>query len=890
MINCGLVAQALESYDADAQGANIEAAKVQLAEVLERFPKAAWPQMSLEQYALGQPDHPENFCRWMEFRAKDLGSMKGGSARKSHIYRQSDGEWWIEKNRYSTVEEAWEAVRAGFVEAIAKAEAGEWDAIDAIPALQGGPALLAKTLHVYFPDDVLPICSHAHLSHFLHALGESPTALEGRGTVALNRLLLEDLRGCSEVDGWSTKEMERLLYESDLSPFRKEAKGVLAEDVAAFVARVLAEYGEGGIEVRRDAEDRARAALDSTAGEMDEQHLRGLLRLFNADSYKGVRYETRFSPAFVGASANGLVKHLDKVNEWTRRLWQASDDEARAVIGELLADRGLLPFAGTSYPTMLLHLKSPDAFAVWGQATDRGLQRLRPSYQPERSPGRGTLDDYLSFCRAATELMTDHEIPPELLDAVLAAASREEVAEEEPEPEAAAVWLFQANPDIFDIDRALSEEPEMTWVVRQYAKEVAKGDRVYLWRSGPDAGVVATATVMTDPAVMAGDADSPYVLKPESLTKPEMRVNLRIDKVLSTPIKRAELLEHSVLKDLGVIAFANATNFKVTAEQDEALRTLITGAVSLTVPPVRPGLSEELHLPQSFLDNIVEMLLDKGQVVFYGPPGTGKTWVALQLAEELTRDGGRFDIVQFHPSYAYEDFIGGFRPQEDAAADSGVRYKRTLGPLRTLAAAAAEDPGHPYVLVIDEINRGNIPKIFGELLFLLEYRRREVRLQYWPEAPFTLPENLFLIGTMNTADRSIALVDAALRRRFFFVEFSPTAAPVKDVLPQWLEAHGLDKEPAVLLERLNREINADDFAIGPSYFMNRDGTAPDLDRIWERAIMPLLHENYYGTTWDPARFTLGALRKLGTDGDAATPVEPELDIAPADTAPAEETV
>src|SRR5690348_16597216 len=103
MISCGLVTEALESYDADAESANIEAAKVQLAEVLERFPKVGWPQMSLEQYALGQPDHPENFCRWMEFRAKDLGSMKGGSARKTHIYRQSDGNWWLEKNRYTTV-------------------------------------------------------------------------------------------------------------------------------------------------------------------------------------------------------------------------------------------------------------------------------------------------------------------------------------------------------------------------------------------------------------------------------------------------------------------------------------------------------------------------------------------------------------------------------------------------------------------------------------------------------------------------------------------------------------------------------------------------------------------------------------------------------------------
>src|SRR6185503_3361363 len=103
----------------------------------------------------------------------------------------------------------------------------------------------------------------------------------------------------------------------------------------------------------------------------------------------------------------------------------------------------------------------------------------------------------------------------------------------------------------------------------------------------------------------------------------------------------------------------------------------------------------------------------------------------------------------------------------------------------------------------------------------------------------TLPQNLFLIGTMNTADRSIALVDAALRRRFYFVEFSPTEPPVKDVLARWLAEQGLDGEPALLLDRLNEQIGADDFAIGPSYFMNREGEAPNLERIWERAIMPL---------------------------------------------------
>jgi AAA domain (dynein-related subfamily)/EVE domain len=868
VINRGLIAQALETYDSDAAAASIEAADVQRASVLERFPRHGWPGMPLERYALGQRDQPENFCHWLEFRAVDLGSIKGGSARKHHIYFQAKkDQWWFEQDRYDTVEEAWRAVRSGFDEALRHADRGNWGAIDEIPSLRGGPALLAKTLHVYFYDDVLPICSHAHLTHFLRALGEK-SSFEAIGTVTLNRRLLAELRSCEELESWSTKEMERLLYASDFSPANKGIQVEAIGDVATFVAETIAKYGDAGVEARRDAEDQARAVLDASAGQMDEQQLRALLKLFNADSHLGKRYQTRFSPAFVGATANGLVANLDRVNSWTERLWRGS--EAARRLGELLEDRKLLPSSGTSYPTMLLYLRDPEKFAVWLQSTDRGLQRLHPGYQPERTPGAGTLVDYRAFCDAATEVMRDYEIPPELLDAVLAAASRAEGAKPLPSHAEASVWLFQANPDIFDIDRAISEEPELTWVVRQYRKDVRKGDRVYLWRSGSEAGVIATATVLTDPKEMPGMSGSPYLLEPESLAKPEPRVKLRIEDVLPAPVKRVDLLEHPVLKDLGVIAFANATNFEVTAEQDAAFRELIEDPISLAVPAVRPELAADLFLPQSFLDTTVEMLFDKRQLIFYGPPGTGKTWIALELAQELTRDGGRFDIVQFHPSYAYEDFIGGFRPQENGS-DGGIRYERTDGPLRRMAAAAADDPAHPYLLIVDEINRGNIAKIFGELLFLLEYRRREIHLQYWPEKPFTLPENLFLVGTMNTADRSIALVDAALRRRFYFVEFSPTQPPVKDVLSRWLAEHGLDGEPALLLERLNEQIGTDDFAIGPSYFMNREGEAPDLDRIWERAIMPLLHEHYYGTSWEQDSYGLAALRRLIDDGNPEAP-------------------
>jgi 5-methylcytosine-specific restriction protein B len=268
-----------------------------------------------------------------------------------------------------------------------------------------------------------------------------------------------------------------------------------------------------------------------------------------------------------------------------------------------------------------------------------------------------------------------------------------------------------------------------------------------------------------------------------------------------------------------------------------------------------------LLLDQWFLEDIKGLLEETKQVIFYGPPGTGKTWVARRLAEAFAGDPARTMLVQFHPSTSYEDFFEGFRPL--SAADGGIAYALHDGPLRLMATAAASDPAHTYVLIIDEINRAQLQKVLGELFFLLEYRDKPVRPLYRPDEEFSLPANLWLIGTMNTADRSIALVDAALRRRFQFVPFTLDDRPdnpIAGLLRRWLRDKSEPEWVADLVDQVNQKLRVSlgmgDLALGPSYFMVQGLNEARLRRIWRYRIEPLIEDIFFGESEksEPFRF------------------------------------
>lgn len=434
----------------------------------------------------------------------------------------------------------------------------------------------------------------------------------------------------------------------------------------------------------------------------------------------------------------------------------------------------------------------------------------------------------------------------------------DEYEQEQEENEPLNFWWLNANPKIWSISNHVEGQRQT------YTTHNEKGNkrRVYKYFEAAKPGDLIIGYESTPTKQIKAIYE---VTKGIHTTEEGEEIEFELVEKLEIPVHWNELKNNAALQHCEVLINNQGSLFKLTEEEYDIIREIIDNKNIITEKLLQSSNikkykftedSDKPFISEADFLQTVALLKRKKNIILQGPPGVGKTFIARKLAYEIMHEvkDANIEMVQFHQSYSYEDFIQGLRPTQKGSFDlrDGIFY--------TFCQRALAHPDRPFFFVIDEINRGNLSKIFGELMMLIEADKRDekfaLKLTYAEdeEDRFYVPQNLYIIGTMNTADRSLAIVDYALRRRFAFVTLQPDYG---DNFRSFLSTKGLTtglvEHICSTLTKVNSKIKEDvnlgeGFQIGHSYFCTFQ-TNEDETKWWNEILnfelKPLLEEIWF---------------------------------------------
>jgi 5-methylcytosine-specific restriction protein B len=803
------LAEFAATFDRASLQPRLREAEEQRRMILESFPLSTFGELPLERYALREKDR-STFCYLLEFGSTALGSMKGGNADKLGIYfYNKTGQWKCAIPGLSDVGNAWKGLRSDFITAADLVRSGQFELIDALPVASYTPSLRTKWLHVLFPEEVIPIYSFAHLVHYIRELGGDFIRKGGKSTASANRHLVELVKQRPELQGWSLWEIANLLWTWN-PPAKKPGKHTANGKEAIRWLKIAP--GRGAMAWQECLDQGYICVGWDEVGDLGEDE-------------SAADIEAKFNE--LEPPQNGEMRRLHR--EQAQQLWTLRELEPG---DKVVANQGISKVLGV------------------GTVTEPGY----------------TFDDSRSVMKHTVSVQWD--------------TSFEKTIPKQP------LWAFVTVADLTEEQKNLilgtpSPTPLMpTQALNQILygpPGTGKTYRVIREAAAIIAGQPITDDLAAKTAYDQAGAEGRIRLATfhQSFSYEDFIEGIR--PVMEEDGKAAYQVRDGIFKEIAMEALFACLEATNTTEHTpdfeeywDALLLRIAEISELEIPGIAATTWILAETEKGNLEATNKVSRNQAQC---GKNALAHVWRALHPkcpisyadSKEAYGKGARHEVIA-----AVYNFMQKLGPAKRSGRPeyNAEQKKRIVSDYLELGPASgwqlrADKNFPPYVLIIDEINRGNISRIFGELITLIEDDKREgeanalrVTLPSSRE-PFTVPPNLYLLGTMNTADKSLALLDVALRRRFEFRELAPDFTACAD----------LPEEMRGVLKRLNEriELRKDrDHRIGHAFFMGVKDAA-GFNRDFVRKVVPLLQE-YFFNDIDGARFVLGEIGRESEPG------------------------